>query len=61
MNEDNKVIMEKHYFVSFFIGKKYLDNIWCALMAMDAYHIQLGKAWQKDRNVVFDIQEKYYI
>jgi len=44
ISEDNKVIMDKHCFVSFFIGKNCFDNIWYALMAMDVYHIQLGKA-----------------
>jgi hypothetical protein len=37
--------------VLFSIGKRYLDQIWCDVINMDAFHLLLGCPWQYDRKV----------
>ena len=37
--------------VSFSIGAKYQDQVWCDVTSMDACHFLLGRLWQYDRHV----------
>ncbi|GJU22577.1 reverse transcriptase domain-containing protein [Tanacetum coccineum] len=40
--------------VSTSIGKSYKDEVWCAVIPMDAAHILLGRPWQFDRKTKHD-------
>ena len=40
--------------ISFSIGNKYKDKVWCDVVAMDACHLLLGKPWQYDCRVTHD-------
>ena len=43
--------MSKRALVSFSIGLKYKDEVWCDVVDMDACHLLLGRPWQYDKNV----------
>jgi len=43
MNKDTKVIIDKFFFVSFFMGQKYFDSLSCDVVSMDVCHILLRK------------------
>jgi hypothetical protein len=43
LKKGNEVIVSKRYLVSFSIGSRYKDKIWCDIVAMDACHLLLGK------------------
>lgn len=44
--------ISKHCFVSFFIGAKYQDRVWCDVVTKDACHLLLGRPWQYDRGAI---------
>jgi len=46
--------------VSYSVGKKYFDNVWCDVVSMDTCHILLGRPWQYDHNVVHDGRKNTY-
>ena len=37
--------------MTFSVGTKYKDTLWCDVVAMDAFHLLLGRPWQYDREV----------
>ena len=41
----------KRALVSFSIGPKYKDEVWCDVVDMDACHLLLGRPWQYERDV----------
>lgn len=43
LNKDNKVIIDKHYLVSFSMGQNKFNSVWCDLMSMNACHIILRR------------------
>ena len=43
--------MSKRALVSFSIGLKYKDDVWCDVVGMNACHLLLGRPWQYDRDV----------
>jgi hypothetical protein len=43
------VKVTKRCLVSFSIGQKYKDQVWCDVVPMDACHLLLGRPWQYDR------------
>ncbi|GJX04998.1 putative CCCH-type zinc finger family protein [Tanacetum coccineum] len=45
----NEVKVSKRCLVNFSIGKKYTDEVWCNVVAMEACHILLRRPWQFDR------------
>jgi hypothetical protein len=45
LKKGNKVIVSKCYLVSFSIGSRYKDKMWCDIVAMDACHLLLGRPW----------------
>ena len=51
LKKGNEVMVSKRCPVNFSIGTKYKDRIWCDVVAMDVYHLLLGRPWQYDRNV----------
>jgi hypothetical protein len=60
LNQDNKVIMEKYYLVSFSIDKRYFNSVRYDVVSMDARHLSLGKPWQYNMNAVHDRQHNMY-
>jgi hypothetical protein len=49
LNEGSEVKVTKRCLVSFSIGQKYKDQVWCDVVPMDACHLLLGRPWQYDR------------
>jgi hypothetical protein len=50
----NEVIVSKRCLVSFSIGIRYKDKMWCDVVAMDTCHLLLGRPWQYDRGAHHD-------
>jgi hypothetical protein len=46
--------------VSFSIGVRYKDKMWCDVVAMDACHLLLGRPWQYDRSAHLDGRKNTY-
>ena len=46
-----EVTVSKHALVTFSIGSKYKDRVWCDVVTMDACHLLLGRPWQYDSRV----------
>ena len=44
----NEVIVSKRCLVSFSIGNRYKDKMWCDVVAMDVCQLLLGRPWQYD-------------
>ncbi|XP_059433719.1 uncharacterized protein LOC132166885 [Corylus avellana] len=60
LKKEDEVIVSKRCLVSFSIGKRYKDKVWCDAVAMDACHILLGRPWQYDRNAHHDGRKNTY-
>jgi hypothetical protein len=45
----NKIIVSRLCLLSFSIGTKYMDMLWCDVVDMDMYHLLLGRPWQHDK------------
>ncbi|GJX76150.1 putative CCCH-type zinc finger family protein [Tanacetum coccineum] len=56
----NEVNVDTRCLVSFSIGHKYFDNVWCDVVSMDACHILLGRPWQFDRCTIHDGRSNTY-
>lgn len=56
----NEVSVDTRCLVSFSIGRKYFDNVWCDVVKMDACHILLGRPWQYDRSAIHDGKKNTY-
>jgi len=50
LNKGNEVRASKCCLISFSIGKKYKDNVWCDVIPMVVCHLLLGRPWQYDRH-----------
>lgn len=57
----NSVTVDRRVHVTFYVGSKYKDTIWCDVVPMDACHLLLGHPWQFDRYVVHDGRLNTYI
>lgn len=44
----NEVKVTKHCLVSFSVGAKYKDQIWCDVVTIGVCHLLLGRPWQYD-------------
>jgi hypothetical protein len=60
LNRESKVKVDRRCLVSFSIGKKCFDNVWCDVVSMDACHILLGRPWQYDRSVLHNGRKNTY-
>ncbi|GKA11185.1 putative CCCH-type zinc finger family protein, partial [Tanacetum coccineum] len=56
----NEVNVDTRCLVSFSIGRKYIDNVWCDVVSMDACHVLLGRPWQFDRCTTHDGRSNTY-
>ncbi|GKE40545.1 putative CCCH-type zinc finger family protein [Tanacetum coccineum] len=56
----NEVMVDTRCLVSFSIGRKYFDNVWCDVVSMDACHILLERPWQFDRCTTHDGRSNTY-
>ena len=54
LKKGGEVTISKRALVSFCIGYKYKDCVWCDVVTMDACHLLLGRPWQYDRRVTHD-------
>ena len=52
LKKGDQVVVHKRALVPFSIGMKYKDTVWCDVVAMDAFHLLLGRPWQYDRDVI---------
>jgi hypothetical protein len=46
--------------VSFSIGVKYKDTVWCDVVNMETCHLLLGKTWKYDKAVIHDVTKNTY-
>jgi hypothetical protein len=60
LKKGNEVIVSKRCLVSFSIGSRYKDKMWCDIVAMDACHLLLGRPWQYDRGAHHDGRKNTY-
>jgi hypothetical protein len=60
LKKGNEVIVSKCCLINFSIGIKYKDKTWYDVVAMDAYHLLLGRPWQYHRNVHHDGRKNTY-
>lgn len=56
----NSVTVDRRVHVTFSVGSKYKDTIWCDVVPMDACHLLLGRPWQFDRSVIHDGRQNTY-
>ena len=54
LKKGGAVTVSKRALVSFSIGSRYKDAVWCDVVIMDACHLLLGRPWQFDRGVMHD-------
>ncbi|GKV08470.1 hypothetical protein SLEP1_g20092 [Rubroshorea leprosula] len=54
LQKGNEVKVTKRCLVSFSIGNRYQDEVWCDVIPMDACHLLLGRPWQFDRKAIHD-------
>ena len=54
LKKGNEIEVNTRCLISFSIGNKYKDEVWCDVVPMDACHLLLGRPWQYDRRVVHD-------
>lgn len=54
LNKGSEVKVSRQCLVSFSIGSKYKDEVWCDVIPMDACHLLLGRPWQYDRRAQFN-------
>ena len=48
LKKGGEVIVSKRALVTFSIGSKYKDRVWCDVVTMDICHMLLGRLWQYD-------------
>jgi hypothetical protein len=61
LNDSGEVKVTKQVVVPFSIGK-YVDEVLCDVVPMQASHILLGRPWQYDRKAIYDgVKNRYTI
>ncbi|PKI53372.1 hypothetical protein CRG98_026251 [Punica granatum] len=60
LKKGGEVSVSKRALVTFSIGSRYRDSVWCDVVMMDACHLLLGRPWQFDRSVSHDGRTNKY-
>ena len=60
LKRGGEVTVSKRALISFSVGTKYRDEVWCDVVNMDACHLLLGRPWQFDRKVTHDGRANSY-
>ncbi|XP_038719816.1 uncharacterized protein LOC120012462 [Tripterygium wilfordii] len=60
LKKGSEVNVSPRCLVPFSMGSRYVDKVWCDIVAMDACHLLLGRPWQFDRNVSQDGKQNTY-
>jgi hypothetical protein len=60
LKKGTEVIVSKCCLMSFSIGIRHKDKMWCDVVAMDACHLLLGRPWQYDRSAHHDGRKNTY-
>ena len=60
LKKGNEVIVSKRCLVSFSIGHRFKDKMWCDVVAMDVCHLLLGRPWYYDRGAHHDERKNTY-
>nr|GEV00955.1 hypothetical protein [Tanacetum cinerariifolium] len=55
-----EVTVSKRVHVPFSVRTTYKDNVWCDVVAMDAYHLLLGRHWEYDRDITHNRKTNNY-
>ncbi|GKV38614.1 hypothetical protein SLEP1_g46503 [Rubroshorea leprosula] len=61
LRKGNEVKAIKRCLVSFSIGNRYQDEVWCDVIPMDTCHLLLGRHWQFDRKDIHDSHANTYL
>ena len=48
LKKGGEVTISQHALISFSIGSKNKDKVWCDVVAMDTCNLLLGRPWQYD-------------
>ena len=60
LKKGGEVVVAKRALVSFSISQKYKDVVWCDVVAMNVFHLLLGRPWQYDQGMVHDGRANTY-
>ncbi|XP_057808911.1 uncharacterized protein LOC131023389 [Salvia miltiorrhiza] len=60
LQNGNTILVNRRAMVTFSIGSKFTDTIWCDIVPMDACHLLLGRPWQFDRSIIYDGRHNTY-
>ncbi|XP_057787517.1 uncharacterized protein LOC131004772 [Salvia miltiorrhiza] len=60
LQHGHTVLVNHRALVTFSIGNKFTDSLWCDIVPMDACHLLLGRPWQFDRSVMYDGRHNTY-
>ena len=60
LTKGNKVTVSKRCLVSFSIGAKYKDNVWCDVIDKEMFHLLLGKSWKYNKAAIHDETKNTY-
>ena len=53
LSEEGEIMVNKQVLITFAIGK-YIDEVLCDFVPMEATHMLLGRPWQYDRKILHD-------
>ena len=56
LSENGKLVVDRQVLICFSIGK-YVDEILFDVVPMEASHLLLGRPWQYDRDVVYNVSQ----
>jgi hypothetical protein len=60
LTKGNRVTVSKRCLVSFSIGAKYRDNVWCDVINIETCHLLLGKPWKYSKAAINDEAKNTY-
>jgi hypothetical protein len=58
--DDTSIPVKNRCLISFSLGKRYKDAVWCDVIPMKACHLLLGRPWLFDRRVHYDGHRNTY-